>query len=102
MRGFDACTHYVRSPASHDPRVAWIFDGLDPDAVIGDFGILQGGAAGYEIDRHDITPLMQPRKEGSAIAAVLRHRICMTQSVTEDITLHEGTLAAAIRARTAF
>jgi N,N-dimethylformamidase len=54
-QGFDACTHYVRSPASHDPRVAWIFDGLDPDAIIGDFGILQGGAAGYEIDRHDIT-----------------------------------------------
>ena len=54
-QGFDACTYYVRSPASHDPRVAWIFDGLDPDAVIGDFGILQGGAAGYEIDRHDIT-----------------------------------------------
>lgn len=53
-QGFDACTYYERSAASHDPRVAWIFDGLDPDAVIGDFGILQGGAAGYEIDRHDV------------------------------------------------
>jgi N,N-dimethylformamidase len=54
-QGFDACTYYTRSPESHDPRVSWIFDGLDPDEVIGDFGILQGGAAGYELDRHDLT-----------------------------------------------
>ncbi len=36
---------------------------------------------------------MPHRKEGAAIAAVLRNRICMMQSVTEDITLHEGALA---------
>ena len=54
-QGFDACTFYARSAASHDERVSWIFDGLGPDDVIGDFGILQGGAAGYEIDRHDVT-----------------------------------------------
>jgi N,N-dimethylformamidase len=53
-QGFDACTYYVRSAASHDERVSWIFAGLEPDAVIGDFGILQGGAAGYEIDRYEI------------------------------------------------
>jgi len=52
-QGFDECTFYTRSPASTDPRVSWIFDGLDADDVIGDFGVLQGGAAGYEIDRHD-------------------------------------------------
>lgn len=54
-QGFDACTFYERTPASRDDRVSWIFDGLDPEAVIGDFGILQGGAAGYEIDRHELT-----------------------------------------------
>lgn len=54
-QGFDACTYYTRTPASRDARVSWIFDGIDPNDVIGDFGILQGGAAGYEIDRHDIT-----------------------------------------------
>ena len=54
-QGFDECTFYRRSAASQDPRVAWIFDGLTPDEVIGDFGILQGGAAGYEVDRHDAT-----------------------------------------------
>lgn len=54
-QGFDACTGYTRSGSSHDHRVSWIFDGLEPGASIGDFGILQGGAAGYEIDRHDIS-----------------------------------------------
>lgn len=54
-QGFDACTSYGRSEDSHVERTAWIFDGLDGIDVIGDFGILQGGAAGYEIDRHDVT-----------------------------------------------
>jgi len=54
-QGFDACTFYTRSPASSNRRVSWILDGLEPQEVIGDFGILQGGAAGYEIDRHDVT-----------------------------------------------
>jgi N,N-dimethylformamidase len=54
-QGFDACTYYTRTPASRDERTAWIFDGLEPDEVIGDFGVLQGGAAGYEIDRHEVT-----------------------------------------------
>lgn len=54
-QGFDACTFYERSEASREPRTAWIFEGLDDDAVIGDFGVLQGGAAGYEIDRHEVS-----------------------------------------------
>lgn len=53
-QGFDACTFYVRSAESHGEQFSWVFAGLEPDAVIGDFGILQGGAAGYEIDRHDV------------------------------------------------
>jgi len=53
-QGFDECTFYRRSATSTDPRVSWIFEGIGSDELIGDFGILQGGAAGYEIDRHDI------------------------------------------------
>ena len=45
-------THYRRSPASHDPRFAWMFDGIDQD-VIGDYGLSGGGAAGFELDRAD-------------------------------------------------
>ena len=38
--------------AADDPRVAWIFAGVE-DELIGDFGILQGGASGLEIDATD-------------------------------------------------
>jgi N,N-dimethylformamidase len=51
-QGFDKCSHYRRQPASADPRVGWAFAGID-DQVLGDFGVLQGGAAGLEIDAVD-------------------------------------------------
>ncbi len=44
-------THFVRLPASHDPKVAWIMDGV-PE-VFGDTGLSGGGAAGFELDRAD-------------------------------------------------
>jgi N,N-dimethylformamidase len=46
---------YDRQPASFDPRVAWIFDGVGDDERIGDFASLVNGygAAGFEIDRAD-------------------------------------------------
>ncbi len=44
---------YDRTPDSHDPRVAFIFDGIGPDEVIGDFGLKLGGAAADELDRAD-------------------------------------------------
>lgn len=51
-QGFDECSYYRRTTASGDERARFIFDGVH-DEIIGDFGILQGGAAGYEIDRAD-------------------------------------------------
>ena len=51
-QGFDTCSYYRRTAASQDPRAAFIFEGV-AEEIIGDFGILQGGAAGYEIERVD-------------------------------------------------
>ena len=51
--GFDSCGCYLRTPESFDPRAAFIFEGLGDDEVIGDFGLVGGGAAGVEVDRHD-------------------------------------------------
>jgi N,N-dimethylformamidase len=45
-------SHYRRLPASRDPSVSWVFDGIDGD-IIGDFGLSGGGAAGFELDRAD-------------------------------------------------
>jgi N,N-dimethylformamidase len=44
---------YRRLPDSEHPDVAFAFEGVDRDEIIGDFGLINGGAAGYEIDRYD-------------------------------------------------
>ena len=50
--GFDRGSPYQRMPDSHDPRVEFIFEGIEGD-LIGDEPNLQvrWGAAGYEFDR---------------------------------------------------
>jgi len=52
-QGFDISAAYHRLPDSLDPRAAFIFKGIGKDEVIGDFGLIGGGAAGLEIDRAD-------------------------------------------------
>ena len=53
-QGFDACGWYRRTPQSLDPRAAFIFEGVDGE-IIGDFGLIGGGAAGIEVDAVDAT-----------------------------------------------
>ena len=50
--GFDRCSYYRRLPDSFDPRVAFMFEGVEGE-IIGDFGLIGGGAAGIELDRTD-------------------------------------------------
>ena len=50
---------YARLPDSFDETAAFIFEGVGPDEIIGEFGIHGGGAAGSEIDRADV-PLGTP------------------------------------------
>ena len=51
-QGFDVSSYYRREPGSEDPRAAFIFEGIS-DEIIGDFGLIGGGAAGLELDRAD-------------------------------------------------
>ncbi|MCZ7662598.1 MAG: N,N-dimethylformamidase [Thermoleophilia bacterium] len=51
--GFDISSYYRRNPDSFDPRAAWIFEGIGEDELIGDFGLVGGGAAGLELDIYD-------------------------------------------------
>ncbi len=58
-QGFDRSTYYRLTPESTDTRVAFMFEGIG-DEIIGDFGLIGGGAAGLELDRADFalgTPL---------------------------------------------
>ena len=48
-QGFDISSWYRRAPDADDPRADFIFEGVE-DEVIGDFGLIGGGAAGLELD----------------------------------------------------
>jgi len=50
-QGFDICSYYRRRPDSFKPEVGFIFKGVKPGELIGNFGLVGGGAAGIEIDR---------------------------------------------------
>jgi N,N-dimethylformamidase len=52
-QGFNRGSGYRRRPDSFDPRVEFIFEGVGEHEVIGDFGLVMGGAAGDEIDHVD-------------------------------------------------
>jgi len=52
--GFDVSSYYRREDDSKRPECAWIFDGVGEDEIIGDFGLVGGGAAGLELDRYDL------------------------------------------------
>lgn len=58
--GYDQGGWYERTPASFDPRVRFIFEGIAQDAKIGQHGLgvggpdAAGGAVGLEVDRADI------------------------------------------------
>lgn len=51
-QGFDESSYYRRTADAKDARCAFMFEGI-ADEILGDFGLIGGGAAGMEIDRHD-------------------------------------------------
>lgn len=52
-QGSDAALPYRRLEASHDPRAAFIFEGIGADEPIGRGGLVLGGAGGAEVDDAD-------------------------------------------------
>jgi N,N-dimethylformamidase len=51
-QGFDRSGWYRRLPDSFDPRVAFVFEGVDAE-TFGTSGAIGGGAVGQELDRYD-------------------------------------------------
>ncbi len=51
-QGFDISSYYRRQPDADNPRAAFIMEGIEEE-IIGDFGLIGGGAAGLELDRAD-------------------------------------------------
>ncbi|SMH26489.1 N,N-dimethylformamidase beta subunit family domain-containing protein [Mesorhizobium australicum] len=52
-QGFDISSYFRRTKESFDPRASFIFEGIGDEELIGDFGLIGGGAAGLELDRAD-------------------------------------------------
>ncbi|MBZ9870493.1 hypothetical protein LB542_06440 [Mesorhizobium sp. BR1-1-9] len=52
LMGFDRGRPFSRMPASREPAVAWLFEGVG-DETFGDSGIVLDAAAGYEVDATD-------------------------------------------------
>jgi N,N-dimethylformamidase len=49
----EASVAYYQMPEAADPRLAWMMEGIQRDEIIGNFGLVNGGAAGLEVDRID-------------------------------------------------
>ena len=50
-QGFDLSSYYRRTLDSFKPEVAFVFEGIGAEELIGNFGLIGGGAAGLELDR---------------------------------------------------
>ena len=100
--GFDFSSYYRRKPGADDPRAAFIFAGV-PDEIIGDFGLVGGGAAGSEIDavNHEIgTPshaLVLASSENHS-----RYVLLAPEVITSSIANHNGEENPDVRADMVF
>jgi N,N-dimethylformamidase len=106
--GFDAQVFtrsypYAWRDEARDPRVAWLVEGVDLAAPLGDFGLRGGGAAGLEVDRVEPTLGSPPHLLRLATADQLDYGGVPT--LEELRTLHRGTMGdqnALVRADLAF
>ncbi|MEV6864991.1 N,N-dimethylformamidase beta subunit family domain-containing protein [Streptosporangium subroseum] len=95
---------YRCTPASRDPRAAFIFEGVEVDEPIGDFGNNGGGAAGAEVDRADASLGTPPH--ALVLATSQGEHSDLFQHVVEEVlamkTGQGGTECADVRADLTF
>jgi N,N-dimethylformamidase len=88
--------------AAHDPRAAWIFEGV-AGARVGGYGSVLGGAGGFEIDRADPALGTPPH---ALVLAVSRGFSDVYQATSEDILTSDsqqgGTVSPLVRADMVF
>ncbi len=90
-QGFDGATHYRLTEAAKHPRVGFIFEGTSGNDIIGDYGSIEGGAAGQEIDRWD--PELGSPEHALVVAHSEDHKPGMLRAVEElnmSVTFLQG------------
>ena len=85
-QGFDASSYFRRTEASNDARAGFIFEGIEEE-ILGDFGIMQGGAAGLELDCHSIRLGTPPH---ALVVASSEGHSNVVQMVNEEIAVAYG------------
>jgi len=101
-QGFDRSSPYVRTADSHDPRAAFIFEGVNNE-TFGDFGLSGGGAAGLELDAAD--PLLGTPPNALVLASSKRHTdlyLMTPEDMNDPAPGLGGTEAEIIRADMVF
>jgi N,N-dimethylformamidase len=88
-------SHYRRQAGADDPRAAFIMAGVK-DAVIGDFGLSGGGAAGFELDRADAALGTPP---GAVVVASSESHGPSYVVVPEELLSHLATVSGEKPAR---
>ncbi|MDX6748709.1 DUF6605 domain-containing protein [Geminicoccaceae bacterium 1502E] len=91
-QGFDKCSYYRRTEAAADPRAAWMFEGVE-DELLGDFGILQGGTAGLEIDAIDMSLGTPPH---ALVVGRSENHSNSYELVAEEVNIPDGATDAII------
>lgn len=88
-QGFGPGRPYVRTPASRDPRYAFLFDGVTEDAI-GDTPALVSahGAAGYEVDRADV--LLGTPQHAVVLASATGFSDCYQYVVENAVAMMPG------------
>ncbi|MBE2275336.1 MAG: N,N-dimethylformamidase [Rhodobacteraceae bacterium] len=102
-QGFDISEPYMLTPDAAEPRAAFIFEGLDCGAKIGDFGLAGGGAAGLEVDRAD--PAQGTPAHALVLASSVRHTdiyLMTPEDLLDPTPEWSGTQAEIIRADLTF
>lgn len=96
--GFDVSEPYFRTPDSQLPEASWMFEGIDDDEPLGNFGLVGGGAAGLELDVYDQELGSPP--ESLLVAASAGHTEAYAE-VTEELFFNvpgtTGTQNARVR-----
>jgi N,N-dimethylformamidase len=85
-QGFDACSYYRLTEAAKDPRAGFIFAGVS-GPIVGDHGVLQGGAAGLEIDSYD--PMLGSPPHALVVARSEKHSNTY-ELVNEEVRVAHG------------
>lgn len=86
-QGFDVSLPYRMEPGSDDPRAEFIMQGLTEGAEFGDYGLTQGGAGGFEIDRADAELGTPPH---ALVIATSEGFSDVYQHVIEEVLLNDG------------